>query len=323
MLENLRILASIKLKLFFVILCFQQNYCFAKAWNQKDGKFYAAQKIILNLPYKSAVKEEFDLSNNLSISTNTQEQIFENYLEYGLSDDLTLEAKLLAYEIRDKINLEINSQDFTEQSKFTLNYHKLDLQVGAIKNIYKVPNHIASTFGFINPGDYVYSKFGSKHNTRKWNIGGGFAYGRNFYLNDTFKDNFQEISVQGKYYPKLKSFETDLTIKFGFKFKDKWTISLGSYNTFNSQSHNIKPYIGALNAMIEDKGLKQANKEFYQDRLNGFLFSTKPSDISKIQLGVACSIGKNKEIYLDLFIDPFNRKDNNNSSLLISLIERF
>lgn len=114
-----------------------------------------------------------------------------------------------------------------------------------------------------------------------------------------------------------------MNIKLGFKAWDKWTITLASYNTFSSKVEKYNPYKAGLEAALENLVPPGRHQDFYNYRLDKFLSYSESSNINKIQLGVGCFVTKNKEIQIDLFIDPFNERNNNNSSLIISFNQRF
>ncbi|KIE05914.1 hypothetical protein NF27_CG00940 [Candidatus Jidaibacter acanthamoeba] len=306
-----------------ILLSLGPNYAYAKAWPQAKDDVYTAQKVILNVATLSSTTEQIDLSNQLKINIKTKEKILENYVEYGLKNNFTLEAKLNISDIRDTIKLEVDSQNKKYEKKFALSYQKMSTKFGLNKKFFNSGDEVASVFAMVNPGEYIISNMGDRFNTKNWHITTGIAYGRSFYLNETFKNNYQEVSIESKYHPRQKSIETDLVIKFGFKANDTWTFTAASYNTFNNLNYQLKPYLNNSDYLLENLDILQKYKNFYNSRIKKFLTYTESKNINKIQLGVACLISKKKEIQFDLFIDPFNGKNNNNSSLVVSFNQNF
>jgi hypothetical protein len=321
----------LKYWIYIFIFCALPFTCYSKAWNQEKGKTYLSQKLILKPSYSSHSTSKSPLYQYLSpsakddffIERDTKERAVESYFEFGFSENTTFIGKITASDIRDKIELNLTPNGHNHYSKLPFSYYETSIKLGATNNLIKHNDHILSTTFSITPTQYLISNYNNKSVPENTKFSISLNYGRSLHSTKPFSIDSYEFDIGYHYYPKPNASSASLNISVSSKPTDSWSFTIGSYNTFNSYKRSSKPYIEALSGYIKKSHINQQYVDYYINSIKNLSNSSELKNIHQIQLKVACLISENKEIELNLFIDPLRKKDNDNSCLLIALNERF
>jgi hypothetical protein len=314
--------------------------CIAGAWLNEEGKFYSAEGLYHTFPSQS--KTELFLpglpSSTASIIRESYRIASTSELQYGLSEESTLKAKIDIGYVQDDYEVELIKGANRSKSKFTSEYTSINSEFTYRQQFYKDENNsvMSSVFSYF-PGEYIIANRLSYLVEKQASFEARILQGSPFKSDINFfnilggegseRYHYFEWQLGARYFYHLNKIQWDFDQHLGIRPADKWLCVFSLYNTFIGASYSEKPYstsdIASVLDLAESINFDSNQRNGLLNGLSSMFTQNSRYRDHKLNLKISYELEPNKHISLESFSNVFVHKPFTNNTVVLTYDMKF